>query len=111
MVPLCNLIIDITATDKAISERQFREQVDPCLAHLHALKGAFDRVPCSITYYPPSAQHGKSGYLSVRAVVMISVGKQRTEHLLNLYKAVFRLIELELPQFEVRAEGSLMKFS
>lgn len=111
MLPAYNLVVDITAMEKDISEMIFREQTAQYLSYLEALKGSFDRSPCSITYYSPSDQHGKSEYWSVRIVVLISIGKQRAEHLMNLYKAIVRLSELELPNFRVESEISVFHFS
>lgn len=111
MLPTYNLIVDIASTEKNLDEMIFREQVAPCLAYLEALKGSFDRVPCKTTYYSPDEQNNKSEYWSARSVVLISVGKQRAEHLIQLYKAVVRLIDLELPDFEVQAEISQFDFS
>ena len=110
MLPVYNLVVDITAADKALSEKKFRAQVEPHLIYFDALRGAFHRGPCSITYYPPNEQH-KTEYWSVRAVVMVSLGKQRADYLIQLYKAVVRLLELELPQFRMQAEVSVLRFS
>lgn len=100
------LTVDITALDATIDEATFRELCTPCLSHLDSLKGAFDRKPSSITYYRPSDIHDNYEFWSVRAVVMISIGKVRSEYLIQLYQAIVRLIELELPDFGVRAEVS-----
>jgi hypothetical protein len=111
MLPVYNLVVDITSTEKNLEEMLFREQVAPCLAYLEALKGSFDLVPCKTTYYSPFAQNNTSEYWSLRTVVILSVGKQRAEYLIQLYKAVVRLIEFELPDFEVQAEINQMNFS
>lgn len=102
------LIVDITATNSAISEELFRELISPSLTHLDALKGAFDRTPSTITYYPPHEQHGKSEYWSARGIVLISLGKARAEYLIQLYEAIVHLIMLELPDFEV--QGMVEKY-
>lgn len=96
------LIVDVFAKDITIDEKQFRERVDPSLAHLHALKGAFDRKPSTLTYYPPSAASGKSESWSARGVVMVSLGKDRALYLNLLYQSILHLIELELPDYEVQ---------
>ncbi len=71
------LIVDIIAKDITISEEQFRERVDPSLSHLDSLKGAFDRSPCKIVYYPPCVRDEKNEGWSARGIVLISVGKVR----------------------------------
>lgn len=111
MLPAYNLVVDITATEKNLDEMIFREKVAPSLAYLEALKGSFDRVPCKTTYYSPFEQNNTSEYWSSRTVVIISIGKQRAEYLIQLYDAVVRLIDFELPDFEVQAEISRMDFS
>lgn len=110
MLPSYNLVIDIETADTTISEEQFREQVAHGLKHLDALKGAFDRSPCTVSYYPPSVQYDRPSW-SVRAVIMISVGKKRAEYLLQLYEAMIRLTTLELPHLIVRAEIAVFDFS
>ncbi|HCY81884.1 MAG TPA: hypothetical protein DHV22_09945 [Xanthomarina gelatinilytica] len=113
MLPSYILVVDIVAPSPTISEEQFRSQVEPCLSHLSALKGAFDRSPCTITYYPPGVhnENPDNEVWSVRGLVMISVGKARAEYLNHLYKAMMRLITLELPDFEVHCEASKFEFS
>ncbi len=111
MVPVYNLVIDITAVNIIIDEKEFREIVSPCLTYLHALKGAFDKKNCSVVFFPPDGQNESSRYWSVRCISMISVGKDRGEHLMQLYQAIVRLITLELPDFEIQAEVSKLNFS
>jgi hypothetical protein len=111
MLPAYNLIVDITSNDKDVSSTKFHEQVEHCINYLNSLSGALHRAPCGTTYYPPDVQTGKSEYWSVRAIVIISLGKKRAEHLVKLYEAIVRLIVLELPDFEVQAEISQMNFS
>jgi len=107
------LIVDIVASNPTIDEEQFRVQVEPCLAHLTALKGAFDRSPCTTNYYPPDAQSliPDNEFWSTRSVVMISLGKKRAEYLVQLYDAIAQLITLELTDFEVRSEVKKLEFS
>lgn len=100
------LTVDVIAKDITIPEEQFREQVDPSLSHLDSLKGSFDRSPCKLAYYPPCVRDGKPEGWSARGVVAISVGKIRGGALLYLYEAIARLIEFELPNYEVRYERS-----
>lgn len=109
MLPMFVLIVDVIAKDITISEKQFREQVDPSLSHLDSLKGAFDRSPSTITYFPPCERDGKPEGWSARGVVMISVGRIRAVYLLHLYEAISHLIELELPDYEVRVERSVFE--
>lgn len=112
MVPVHILVVDITSQNGDISFEKFQEQIAPCLAHLEALKGSFEKNPCSISYYPLDGQHSAPGQeYSVRAVVMISVGKQRAEHLVVLYQSIVRLIELELPDCDVQATINKFQFS
>ena len=103
MLPVYILSVDITASDATICEEKFREQVAPSLAHLDGLKGSFDRSPCTITYYPPGAQDEILAW-SARGVVLVSLGKKRSEYLLHLYKSIVRLITLELPHLVVTAQ-------
>lgn len=113
MVGMYTLVIDIVAGAETTSQKEFVEQVAPCLSYLDALKGSFDRTPCHVAYYPPHElpENPDNDFWSLRAVVMISVGKQRAEYLVGLYMAVARLIALELPHFEVRHEIGGWKFS
>lgn len=113
MLGLYILVVDIVATDDSISLEGFQHEVSECLSYLHALKGSFDRVPCSITYYPPyeSLDNPDFGRWSLRAVVSISLGKQRADYLHTLYQGVAKLIAMELPHSEVRAEISGFQFS
>jgi len=107
------LIVDIVGSNPTIDEEQFRAQVEPCLAHLTALKGAFDRSPCTINYYPPDAQSliPDSEFWSARGIVMISLGKKRAEYLVELYGSIIQLIMLELTDFDVCSEVRKLEFS
>lgn len=109
MLPAYTLTVDITANSPSFSEKEFQDIIAPCLVHLHALKGAFDKKPASVTYYPPLEDSSKGW--SARCVLMISVGKQRAEYLLQLYEAIVYLIDFELPDFEIEAESSIFEFS
>lgn len=109
MLPMFVLTIDIFAENVTISEKQFRERVAPSLHHLDSLKGAFDRSPSHIVYYPPRESHGEPEGWSVRGIVLISVGKIRAGYLIELYEAIQRLIELELPDYKVRGEISVFE--
>lgn len=111
MVSSFQLIIDVTATDINLSEREFRELIAPCSACLDALKGAFDKEPCTQFFYPPGSDSKKTKKWSVRYIVMISVGRERGKNLLELYSSIVRLIAFELPDFEVQAQSCEMKFS
>ena len=104
------LTVDITSVNASISEEIFREQIGQSLNHLDYLKGAFDRSPCTVTYYPPSEQHDRL-YWSARGVVMISIGKKRAEFLLQLYQSISKLIELELSHFQVECSAGEFQFS
>ncbi|MGR3791598.1 hypothetical protein ACUXZJ_12070 [Flavobacterium sp. TN-1] len=113
MLPAYILTVDITTVGQSISYEEFREQVAPYLTCLDALRGVFHRSPCSITYYPPEAPQSKHELeeYSVRAVVVVSIGKQRAEYLNTLYDAVVRLIMIELSHFEVKADLNKFQFS
>lgn len=111
MLPAYILTVDITAKNITIDEELFHETVAPSLAHLDALKGAFDRTPSTQMYYPPYDQDSRSEWWSARGVVMVSLGKDRSEYLVQLYQAIVHLIELELPDFEVQAEIGKFQFS
>jgi len=107
MVPAYMLTIDIFAKNANISETEFRESIAPCLTYLSALKGAFDKKPCSD---PDVYQDGCSKLWSARYVLMISVGRERGQYLSQLYQAIFRLIAFEFPNFEVCAEANQWNF-
>lgn len=109
MVPAYMFTIDVIASSE-MDEATFHERIDPSLSYLHALQGSFDRKPSTLTYYPPSEQEGGCKYWSARGIVLISVGKERAEYLKGLYEAIFRLISLLLPDFEVHAENVMYKF-
>ena len=109
MLSAYNLVIDITSPDPDIDEENFRAQVEPSLQHLHYLKGAFDRKPCSLTFYPPNPEKGVAGW-SVRAIVLISIGAERGKHLLNLYNSITSLIDHELPYLTVEGQFSRFDF-
>lgn len=110
MLPSYILTIDITSEDPTIDEEKFCKQVASSLVHLDNLKGAFDRSPSTITYFPPDIQNYRL-YWSVRGIVMISIGKQRAEFLNQLYQSISKLIMLELPHLKVTAEISKFQFS
>lgn len=113
MVGLYILIVDIIAGSETTSQEEFLEQVSSCLYHLDVLKGSFDRTPCRVTYYPPHElpENPDNDFWSLRAVVMISLGKQRAQYLLGLYESLVKLIKLEVPQLTVRYETSGFQFS
>ena len=110
MLPAYTLVVDISTNDKGIDEVKFRETVVPSLTHLVALKGAFDRIPCTPKFYPPDAEQDRHGW-SVRTVVMISLGKQRAEYLQVLFDSIGKLVASELPHYEVVWEISRFDFS
>ncbi|MCL2651147.1 MAG: hypothetical protein FWD60_09025 [Candidatus Azobacteroides sp.] len=111
MVPAYLLCVDITANDAITCETEFRESLAPCVAYLDSLKGAFEKQPCSVSFYPPDPQSENSKQWSARCIVMISVGRERGEYLLELYQAIVNLIIFELPDFEIQAEASKLNFS
>lgn len=112
MLPGYILIIDIVDLNTKSTESQFREQVASTLDCLDALKGAFDRSPCRKEFYQHTSESEEyeEGCWSVRAIVLISIGKQRAAYLVELYKSISRLIMQDLPKhFDVKA--SVEKFS
>mgnify|MGYP007083762292 CR=1 FL=1 len=106
MVPAHVLSVDIIMKG-AVSLEKFQELTSPSLISLNALKGAFDRKPCDYTYRPLT---DSKGWL-LRCVLMISVGKERGKHLLQLYRDVVDLIQFQLPECGIRAETSILNFS
>ena len=90
------LIADFSVIDADIDEEQFQELISSSLSYLNALQGSFDRKSCIVIHYPPS-QRNEFGYWGCVCLVTISIGKQRAENLLQLYRAVANLIEHELP--------------
>jgi hypothetical protein len=110
MMSSFNLFIEITAKDSNLCETAFRERLAPCIAYLDALKGVFDKESCSTFFYPPGPD-GKTTRWSARCAVMIFVGKERGEYLLELYRAIARLIVFELPDFDIQADAGNFSFS
>ncbi len=104
------LTIDIATLDRTISEQEFQKLVAPSLEHLDHLKRAFDRSPSTKKYYPPGEHNSAHGW-SVRGVVLISVGKQRGDALLRLYKSISELILHELPDLDISAHADVKRFS
>lgn len=113
MLGAYTLSVDIIAEAETTSLEEFQKQVSSCLSHLDALKGSFDRSPCRVTYYPPneSPDNSDNVFWSLRAVVLISVGKQRAKYLLGLYEALGLLIRFELPHLAVQYEIAEFHFS
>ena len=108
------LIIDIVDLNPKSTESQFREQVASTLNCLDALKGAFDRSPCKKEYYQHTSESEEyeDGCWSVRAVVLISLGKERATFLVELYKSIAHLIMQDLPKhFDVKACVDKFPFS
>lgn len=110
MLPGYILVIDIVDLNANSTESQFREQVASTLDCLDALKGAFDRSPCKKDFYQYVLnEEYEAGCWSVRAIVLISIGKQRATYLVELYKSIAHLIMQDLPKhFDVKA--SVNKF-
>lgn len=112
MLPLYTLKIDIKATDSCVDGELFRSVVGPSLKHLDSLKGAFDRKPSTVAYCSPTDKNNTSGCWSAHAVVMISIGKKRSEFLIQLYRSIVTLIDYELPdELEMTAEINEFQFS
>lgn len=111
MLPAYLLTINITAKGSDLSETEFRELLAPCIAYLDALSGAFDKKPCSASFYPPDPESENSKEWSVRCAIMISLGRERAKFLTQLYNAIVRLIIFECPDFEIRAGINKLQFS
>lgn len=110
MVPLVLLTIDIVSKNPNISEEEFRESVDPCLNRLRDLKGSFDRrtdIHADLRYL---VSDDGCKYLGARIVLAISVGKERSQHLLQVYSAYAKLISFELPDCDIDASSQILKF-
>jgi hypothetical protein len=111
MVPAFTLTIDIEANESITSEKEFRERLFQSVVWLDALSGSFGKKPCSVSFYPPNPENENSEPWCARCVLLISVGRERGENLLELYDAMVNLIMFELPEFEVRAETAKLNFS
>jgi len=113
MLPTYVLIVDVISRDRTIDQAQFHALVDPCQAYLDCLQGAFDRKLSTKDFYPPDLQNEESEkeFWSFRGIVMISVGIERGQNLIQLYQAIANLIALELPSFDVSAEIKKLEFS
>lgn len=96
-----------------MSEQQFASLIEPSLNHLKELKGALSKDPCTIVYYPPneSQLNPDVEFWSVRCIVMVSVGKKRGLHFLNVCQSIVKLIDYELDGVEIRAETSVFSYS
>lgn len=113
MLPGYVLVIDIVDLNPNSIEEQFREEVASTLDCLDALKGAFDRSPCIKDFYQHTSESEEyeTGCWSVRAVVLVSIGKQRATYLVELYKSIARLIMQDLPEsFDVKASVDKFPF-
>jgi|GEM_PF-656460 len=114
MLPGYILVIDIVDLNPNNTEEQFREEVVFVLNCLDALKGSFDRSPCTKNFYQYTSENEvyEDGCWSVRAMVLISLGKERAKYLLELYKSVSELIMRSLPaNFEVKCSAEQIRFS
>lgn len=114
MVPMYILSIDIYATGMDMMTKEvFERDINQLSPALHALSGVFGRESTELVFYPPyTADESTPNYewWSARFVVIVSVGKKRAESLIVLYQAIVRLIELELPGYEVRYAVDGWKF-
>lgn len=113
MLPIYTLSVEIIAKDATIDRETFLALSTPSLTHLEELMGSFVRTPNKPTYYPPGVQGGSSvtEYWSARGFVQVSLGRDRAKYLVQLYEAVAHLIELELPDCEVRWRVERLQFS
>jgi hypothetical protein len=110
MVPEVLLTIDIVPLDQTMDEKTLLELIAPCLNHLKALKGSFDRnidIQLSVDQF---AQEDGSVKRTARFVVLISVGMQRAQHLQKVIEAYCLLFRYELPTCLVNAHSEILKF-
>jgi len=111
MVPVTVLTLDISFHDDSLREIEFRDAVSPYLSYLDSLRGALGKNNYAVDYCPPENRNGKPTGWSLRCILTISVGKNRAEHLILLFEAIVRLIDYELPDFEVDANAEILHFS
>lgn len=110
MVPTVLLTIDIVPLDQTMDEKVLLELIDPCLNHLRALKGSFDRntdIQLSVGQY---AQEDGSEKQTARVVLLISVGMHRALHLRQVFEAYHTLLRYELPDCLVNAHSEILEF-
>lgn len=108
MVPYVLFTIDITSENPGISEESFREAVAPCLNRLRELKGSFDRNTDIQAVLNRRASDNGHERFSMHVSLGISVGRDRAEHLLQVYDAYAELIAFELPECKVQASGEIL---
>lgn len=99
MLKLYTVTYIITATEENISFEQFKEHVDPSLQHVRHLMGILRKEQPVIKFFqgnPPS----------VKAIVSVSFGKDKAEHLAPLANAIGDLMAFEMPQCKINTEVS-----
>ena len=99
MLKLYTVTYTITAIVENVSFEQFKEYVSPSLQHVHHLMGILRKEQPTIKFYdgnPPS----------VKAIVSVSFGKDKAEHLAPLANAIRDLMDFEMPQCKIHIEFS-----
>lgn len=107
MVPLYLFTVDILSNITEPTGDIFRECISASLSHLEALQASFGRYQLSVSYHQPGELTECDGW-SARAVVSISVGRQKENGIVNLSGALVKLIQLELPDLNV--SGGIDRF-
>ncbi len=99
MLKLYTVTYIITATEENISFEQFKEHVAPSLQHVRHLMGILRKEQPVIKFFqgnPPS----------VKAIVSVSFGKDKAEHLAPLANAIGDPMAFEMPQCKTNTEVS-----
>lgn len=110
MVPLVLLLIDIVPLDQSVDEKGLRSAIEPCLNRLKALKGSFDRKNDIVLSVRPYVQDDGRELLTARIALSISVGKERAQHLLQVFDAYAALLRYELPDYRINSHQEILKF-
>lgn len=110
MIPLVLLIIDIVPLDQSMDEKELLLSIEPCLNRLKALKGSFDRRTDIMPSVCQREQEDGSEKLTARVALAISVGKERAQHLLEVFDAYTTLLRYELPGYLVNSRQEILKF-
>lgn len=99
MLKLYTVTYTITAMVENVSFEQFKEHVAPSIQHVRHLMGILRKEQPTIKFYdgnPPS----------VKAIVSVSFGKDKAEHLAPLANAIGDLMAFEMPQCKITTEVS-----
>ena len=97
MLKLYTVTYTITAMVENVSFEQFKKLVSPSLQHVRHLMGILRKEQPTIKFYdgnPPT----------VKAIVSVSFGKDKAEHLAPLANAIRDLMDFEMPQCKINIE-------